>query len=96
MDKYAKTLKIFRAGFKKHDTLFSVPNPFDEYRREKTGWYSEIKKIENQAKSVRQLIDQFAVLHTMSRSGMLALKSYCNSLPNKCTGNTNPLELQGR
>lgn len=38
----------------KEPLLFEIPNPFDDYQREKKGWYIETRKLEEVIKDLRE------------------------------------------
>jgi hypothetical protein len=41
----------------KEPSLFEIPNPFDDYQREKKGWYIETQRLEQVIKDLRERIE---------------------------------------
>jgi hypothetical protein len=37
-------------------SLFEIPNPFDDYQREKKGWYIETRKLEEVIRTLRERV----------------------------------------
>ncbi len=51
----------------KKPILFVIPNPFDDFTREKKGWYTEVKKIEDVLKAVKDKMNELAIRQVQHR-----------------------------
>ena len=72
-----KSVKIYKS---RNPLLFTIPNPFDDCLRKKTGWYEEVKRMEQTIKSVREKINLIAEQQKHQRRAIEAMREYCKDL----------------
>lgn len=62
-------------------SIFVIPNPFDDYLREKKGWFSEIQKLEMQVKHMRKRVSELNTRQGNLKQQLQYIKAYCATLP---------------
>jgi hypothetical protein len=67
----------------KEPHLFTIPNPFDDYYRDKKGWYLEVQKLESVIKSLKERMNLLAQKHQERRAVTLAMVDYSRSIQNR-------------
>lgn len=64
-------------------SIFVIPNPFDDYLREKKGWFSDIQKLETQVKHMKERVSELNSTQANLHLHLQSIRAYCAELPNR-------------